>query len=97
MRGRRKPTGTPSHTSGVLHPQPEAAAESGPDWWYRCEQVEDPQDGCCSWEEGAAPQGRQRETTGTPMDRFTQGWVTGSQLQGIWRQESEETQGVLER
>ena len=35
MRGRRKPTGTPSHTSGVLCPQPEAAAESGPDWCVR--------------------------------------------------------------
>lgn len=31
VRGRRKSTGTPSHTSGVLHPQPEAAADSGPD------------------------------------------------------------------
>lgn len=66
MRGRRKPTGTPSHTSGVLRPQPEAAAESGSDWWVRMEQVEDPLDSCCSWEEGDRPQGRRRETTGTP-------------------------------
>ena len=58
---------------GVLHRQPEAAAESRPDWWYRCEQVEDPQDGRCSWEEGAARQGRQRKTTGTPDGRVHPG------------------------
>lgn len=96
VRGRRKPTGTLSHTSGVLRPQPKAAAESGSDWWVRMEQVEDPLDSCCSWEEGARPQGR-RKPQGLPVDRSTQGWVTGPQLQDVWRQDSEETQGVLER
>lgn len=46
---------------------------------------------------GTARKADREKPQGLPVDRSTQGWVTGSQLQDVWRQDSEETQGVLER
>lgn len=68
----------PAHTHRSVAPAAEAkAAKSGSDWWVRMEQVEDPLDSCCSWEEGTGPKADGEKPEGLPVDKSTQRWVTG--------------------
>lgn len=97
VRGRRKPTGNPSHAWGCCTGSPRQQRNRGQTGGTDASRWRTPRTAAAPGRRGRRGKAGREKPQGLPMDGFTQGWVTGSQLQGVWRQEGEETQGVLRR